>query len=115
MHLAADLLDPDLDLDTGDIPEDLPEPSLEPQNETSARPLGRVGDYEFVSRFQGSDMTDVFLANKSSKFGFVRRAVVPRRYACRRVRGERRAIRDHAALPQRPVLRARAGELGGPC
>lgn len=78
LHLAADLLDSDLDLDTGDIPEDLQEPSEDAPLEENASPFGGVGDYEFVSRFEGSDMTDVFLAHKTSKFGFVRRAVVKR-------------------------------------
>ena len=78
LHLADDLLDPDLDLDTGDIPSDLEETPDEAPLDKTAPPLGSVGDYEFVSRFEGSDMTDVFLAHKISKFGFVRRAVVKR-------------------------------------
>lgn len=37
-----------------------------------------VGDYVIVSRLGGGGMADVFLAQKMSKFGYVRRAVIKR-------------------------------------
>ncbi len=40
--------------------------------------LGEAGDYDLVVRYPGSDMTEVFLAHKTSKYGFIRRAVVKR-------------------------------------
>lgn len=40
--------------------------------------LGRCGDYDLMVRYPGSEMTEVFLAHKSSKYGFVRRAVIKR-------------------------------------
>jgi serine/threonine protein kinase len=75
MHLAADLLD--LDLDGDDIPE-LTDEDIEEIQDYPQDSLGTMADYEFVSRFEGSDMTDVYLAHKLSRFGFVRRAVVKR-------------------------------------
>src|SRR5262249_52683584 len=37
-----------------------------------------VGDYVIVSRLGGGGMADVFLAQKMSRFGYVRRAVIKR-------------------------------------
>jgi serine/threonine protein kinase len=88
MHLAADLLDPDLELQTDDLAcldplaqvksQDPETPASNNPAVTAKQSLGGVADYEFVARYQGSDITDVFLAHKMSEFGFVRRAVVKR-------------------------------------
>lgn len=36
----------------------------------------RVGDYEIVGRLGGGSMADLYIAHKTSQFGFVRRAVI---------------------------------------
>lgn len=48
------------------------------EEEQAPADFPRAGDYELVARFPGSEMTEVYLAHKTSKYGFLRRAVVKR-------------------------------------